>query len=396
MIPRRSALAALAASFLSAAAVPGAARAQAPDTALAATRPSVPGGYDDKPYLTGIFGRIAVGGYAEFHGTWERTDGATEEGGFQLKRWNLLTHTRVSRAIEVWAEVEFEDGGEEVVLELAQLDYQAHAALGLRVGMLLLPIGRFNLAHDGPRNEFTDRPLIATDVLGSALSMPGLGLFGHVPAAPGRVTYEAYAVNGYHDGIISASGDGTRLPAGSESPEDNNVSPAWVGRLAWDAGDAFEAGLSGYGGDYNVSEVEGMVVDERRAVRIGAVDLRGRVLGLAWNGEGTLVSVDVPPGLVGLYAGRQSGFFIETSRVFGTGWIEAHPEASFGVAARIEGVDFDRDLAGDSIQRLTLGARFRPTVESVFKLDYRRGRSRDRFNNAVEEAAVLFSLATYF
>lgn len=366
------------------------------DSTARDSRPAVAGGYDDKPYLAGIFGRIAVGGYAEFHARWERADGATDEAGFEIKRWNLLVHTPVSRVLDVWAEVEFEDGGQEIVLELAQMDFQMHPAFGLRCGMLLLPIGRFNLSHDGPRNEFTDRPRLATDLLGSALSMPGLGVFGQLPAGAHRATYEIYAVNGFHAGILDDSPDGTRLPAGRFNPEDANASPSITGRVAWDGGPAGELGLSGFRGLYNTAVLEGLEVDERRFVRIGALDARARALGVAWNGEGTLVSVDIPPGLVSIHASRQSGFFLEAARAFGAGWIRTLPGSAFGAAARIEGVDFDSQIPGDSIQQLTLGARFRPTPESVFKLDYQRGRARDRFNNASETAAFLFSLATYF
>ena len=374
------------------------ARAQVGDsTQVAPLRPFVTGGYNDKPYLTGIFGRIAVGGYVEFQAAWKREEGVTDEAGFNLRRWNLLTHTRVSAPIDIWAEIEFEDGGEEILLELAQIDFQTHSALGLRFGMLLLPIGRFNLSHDGPRNEFTERPLVATDLLGSPLSMPGLGLFGQLPAgAARRTTYELYAVNGFNGGIIDDSPDGTRLPAGRFNAEDNNASPAFAGRIAWDAGPSGEIGLSGFRGLYNRPEIEGLVVDEPRFVRIGALDLRARLLGLAWNGEGALVNVDVPPGLAGLFASRQAGFFLEGVRTFGTGWRHTLPGATLSAAVRAESVDFDRDIAGDSVQQLSLGLRLRPAKESVFKLDYERGRRRDRFNNPSEAAAVLFSLATYF
>ena len=44
--------------------------------------------------------------------------------------------------------------------------------------MILSPLGKFNLAHDSPLNEFTDRPLVSTDLLGVALSEPGFGALG--------------------------------------------------------------------------------------------------------------------------------------------------------------------------------------------------------------------------
>jgi hypothetical protein len=63
---------------------------------------------------------------------------------------------------------------------------------------------------------------------------------------------------------------------------------------------------------------------------------------------------------------------------------------------RLDVVDFDADLAGDSERRLSLGLNFRPTEDSVIKLDYVRGRTRDRFNNPSDGAAFLLSVATYF
>ena len=371
--------------------------AQAVDSVATEARPFVPGGYDDKPYLTGLFGRIAVGGYIEADAVWERADGVTEEAGFLLKRWNLLTSSRVGTRMQVWAEVEFEDGGNEIVLELAQIDLELHPAFSLRGGMLLVPIGRFNLAHDGPRNPFVDRPLLATDVLGSALSMPGFGVFGVVPlGGQSRATYEAYAVNGYHDGLLLDSPDGTRLPLGAQNPEDLNASPAMVSRVAWNPGERHELGLSAYGGAYNVFRMDGLDVDERRSVRVLAVDARTTVLGLDWNGEATSVSVEIPSALSGLFASRQAGFFVDVTRPFGHGWLRGMPEAFLSAGARFEAIDLDRDVDGDSSTQLTAGVNLHPTRGSSLKLDYLRNRTRDRFNNAVEGAALKLSLTTYF
>jgi hypothetical protein len=142
-------------------------------------RPFVEGGVFDKPYLARLLGRTAVGGYAEAHARWQRADGAREDAGFQLKRMNLFTATQVSDFVRIGTELEVEEGGEEIKLEYAAIDVVIHPAVGLRGGMLLSPLGRFNLSHDSPLNEFTDRPLVSTELLGVALSEPGLGAVGH-------------------------------------------------------------------------------------------------------------------------------------------------------------------------------------------------------------------------
>jgi hypothetical protein len=82
-------------------------------------RPLVRGGVYDKPYLTRLGGRTTIGGYAEAHARWERVDGRRDEAGFEAKRFNLFTNTRVSDFVRIGAELEFEDGGKEVKLEYA-------------------------------------------------------------------------------------------------------------------------------------------------------------------------------------------------------------------------------------------------------------------------------------
>jgi hypothetical protein len=83
-------------------------------------------------------------------------------------------------------------------------------------------------------------------------------------------------------------------------------------------------------------------------------------------------------------------------RTFGRGWIATMPSSSFAAKLRMDYVDFDTERVGQGTGQLSLGVNFRPTQDSVLKLDYVRGRSRDEFNNLADHAFLLFSLATYF
>ena len=124
---------------------------------LPSERPFVAGGVYGKPYLTTLLGRTALGGYAEAHARWQRLDGMTEELGFEARRFNLFTSTLVSDFVRIGGELEIEEAGKELTLEYAAIDVLLHSAAVMRAGMILAPLGRFNLAHDSPRNEFTDR-----------------------------------------------------------------------------------------------------------------------------------------------------------------------------------------------------------------------------------------------
>ena len=122
-----------------------------PDTT---TRPFVRGGIYDKPHQTRLLGRTAIGGYAEAHARYERVDGLQDAAGFEAKRFNLFANARVSDVIRFGVELEFEDGGQEVLLEYAAIDVRIHPSLTIRGGMILSPLGKFNLSHDSPLNEF--------------------------------------------------------------------------------------------------------------------------------------------------------------------------------------------------------------------------------------------------
>lgn len=374
----------------------GKANGQVADT-VKPDRPFVRGGVYDKPHQTRLFGRTTIGGYAEAHARWQRIQGLKDDAGFEAKRFNLFTNTTVSDFVRIGVELEFEDGGQEIKIEFAAIDLRIHPSFSLRGGMLLSPIGRFNLSHDSPLNEFTDRPLVSTEMLGVALSEPGFGAFGQFSfARTGRFTYELYATNGFHDGLINGSEAGTRIPFGRGNFEDNNGSPAVVSRLAFSPEISYEIGVSWHHGAYNIFNEEGVEIDDRRNLSIGVVDIEAAVLGFQFNGEAATARIDVPPGLEGIYAKKQRGYYLEGIREFGSGWIGLMPESFFAAKARVDYVDFDTELDGSSSAQLTVGVNFRPTRDSVVKIDYVRGRGRDEFNNRAEHAFVLASIATYF
>lgn len=359
-------------------------------------RPFVRGGRGDRPYLFDLAGRLSLGGYAEGHFRYERQDGITEELGFLAKRFNLFFNSQISDFVRFGAELEFEDAAEEIKLEFMTIDLLLHRSFSVRAGMILVPLGRFNLSHDSPQNPFTDRPFASEDLLSVALSQPGIGVFGSIPLqGNARLTYEAYAVNGFDEGILDDE-DGTRLPSGRGNFENANRRLTWTGRLAFSPGIDADFGISGMHGQYNVSTLDGETVDEGRNVSIGAIDWDWDQGLFQVMGEAAAAEIDVPESLEGLFATGQWGIYTDVVVPFGSGWLAAMPRSRFEAKARIDYADLDRSIPGDDRLRFSLGVNFRPTSDTVFKLDYFRGRSHDRFNSVADQAGILFSAATYF
>lgn len=359
------------------------------------SRPLVEGGIHDKPFIA-TAGGTGIGGYAEAHFRLERQEGITEELTFDPRRFNLFTHTPVSDRVRVAAELEFEEGGEEIKVEMAVIDFEIRPDLAFRAGILLSPLGRFNLSHDSPANDLTDRPLVSTQLIPTALSEAGMGFFGAVhPTGAARITWEFYGVNGFSEGVLLGDPGGTRIAAGTGNFPDNNQRPSWVGRLAVSPQPAWELAGSFHTGPYNTWHADGLAIDEKRRLTIWAMDWAWAWGSLEWVGEYARVFIEVPPESR-IFQERQQGFYAQVNAHFGQGWVASLPKSVFTGVVRAGTVDFDADAAGDSHRRLTLGLNFRPGEDTVFKLDYRRDRERDPFNNEERGAAFLFSVATYF
>ena len=72
----------------------------------------------------------------------------------------------ITEHVKFASEIEIEHGirgaGEiEISLEFAHIDYLVNEPFNIRAGILLIPIGKFNLLHDSPLNDLTDRPLVS-------------------------------------------------------------------------------------------------------------------------------------------------------------------------------------------------------------------------------------------
>ena len=73
------------------------------------------------------------------------------------------------------------------------------------------------------------------------------------------------------------------------------------------------------------------------------------------------------------------------------------PGSVFTLVARGDWVDYDTDVDGDSEEGFTLGANFRPTEETVFKLDYNWKAVTPALGEKGDtEGRLFFSFASYF
>jgi hypothetical protein len=353
---------------------------------------------------------VSLGGYAEAN--WQKlgTDGVSEGHQFQMRRMTLFVASSIGQRVRFLSETEFEEGGREIAIEFAALDFEFHPLLNLRGGIVVNPIGAFNQNHDGPKWEFTDRPISATQMLPATWSNAGFGLFGKQYAGNWMLGYEAYLTGGFDNSIIENTENRTSLPAAKENPERFEESasgkPLLTGKIAVRHTQIGELGLSYMGGIYNRFEDDGIVLDEKRRCDVLAVDFNTTLsgVGTSLNAEWAWVLVDVPDTYSQQFGERQRGGFVDVVQPLLKRRMLGWENAVLNLACRFEYVDFNvgdfRETGGnigDDLWSVVPAVSFRPSPQTVLRLNYRHLRQRDIFGNPPAlTGGFSFGVSSYF
>jgi hypothetical protein len=392
-----------------------------------------------KPFLSAP--KATIGGYADFK--YGSLTGPTldnlSRNSFNQERMVPFLYADITDRIKFATEIEFERGGNNSPgqngtnagssnLEFAQLDYLVNETINVRGGMVLMPVGKFNLLHDSPLNDLPDRPMVSRLIIPSTWFETGAGIYGTLyPGSRSKVDYEVYVVNGMGcnagGGAITDT-NGMRNCRGSVS-RDLNDNKAVVGRLAYSPFLGIEVAGSSFYGQYNNKNAAG-VNNQSDYIGIYALDWtlqRGpwEVIGeAAWSriegNQGTTLTTQGPSGMFGYYVQGNYHFMPEfLKRLAPTHFTEA---STFTATVRWETVDTDTSnnsrLANGQpsnqreLERLTIGLNFRPIEDTVFKFSYmfntqeNTGVTRSVNNPSnnqttrIDGNGFLFMAATYF
>lgn len=353
---------------------------------------------------------VSVGGYIEADYGYIGEDGVTDGHSFRVPRMTLFVASSIHRKIKFFSEIEFEEGGEEVAIEFAALDISMHPLLNLRGGIVMNPIGAFNQNHDGPKWEFVDRPIAATDMLPATWSNVGFGLYGKYYMKEWAFGYEAYLTNGFNDAIINNGENRTFLPASKENKErfeeSSNGEPLLTGKIAVRHNKVGEIGLSYMGGIYNTYEKDGLILDDKRRLNLYAIDFNTTisVTKTFIVGEWAWINIDVPSTFSQQFGDQQKGGFVDFVQPILTGDLFGFNNASFNVAMRLEYVDWNdgtfRETGGnigDEIWAVVPAISFRPTAQTVIRLNYRFMEQTDILGNPPAKiSGIQFGVSSYF
>lgn len=353
---------------------------------------------------------VALGGYVEANYQYLGEDGVSEGHQFQMRRLTLFVSSAIYKRIKFLTEIEFEDGTKEINIEFASVDFEFAPLLNLRGGVVMNPIGAFNQNHDGPKWEFIDRPISATQMLPATWSNVGFGLFGKKFTNNWAFGYEAYLTNGFDDKVIINSENKTFLPASKENKdrfeESFNGSPLLTGKIAVRNTKVGELGVSYMGGVYNKFEEDGLVLDKKRRINVFAIDFNTTLpkINTYINGEWAWVNVDVPETYTEQFGRKQQGGFIDFVQPVLRKSMFGFEKAVLNLALRLEYVDWNKGTfkstggnISDDVFSLVPAISWRPTAQTVIRFNYRHNRLQDILGNPPAKlSGFQFGISTYF
>ena len=349
---------------------------------------------------------VSIGGYGEAlyqNFASSRQDGAPSslQDRIDLARAVFYFGYRFDERFLLDSEIEYEHattgtGDEqkgEVSVEFAYLDWIRSRRLGVRAGLLLLPLGFLNEMHEPPTFLGARRPDTESFLLPTTWSELGLGVHGEA----GGFSYRFYLVNGLDSRGFSAAAPirGGRQE-GSEAIAENF---AVTGRVDYADVPGLLLGVSGYTGD----SAQGATVDGKGfGGRVSLFDAHG-----AWRWRGLRLRALYLGGSIG-DAGQidaQNGLTGNASvpSRFAGGYVEAGFDVLAGRSGQSSLLPFVRyeryntqkrapeGFAADSandVSLWTLGAVFQPIPPIAVKADYQIDHNGaktgvNRFNLAV-------------
>lgn len=352
---------------------------------------------------------VALGGYMEANYQYLGEKGVSEGHQFQMRRLTLFVSSAITKRMKFLTEIEFEDGTKEINIEFASVDFEFAPLLNFRGGIVINPIGAFNQNHDGPKWEFVDRPIAATQMLPATFSNVGFGIYGKKYRKDWVYGYEVYLTNGFNERIIENSKNKTFLPSTKENPDrfekSFNGSMLFTGKVALRNSKIGEIGLSYMTGAYNKFKEGGLVLDKKRLAKVYALDFNTTLpIKTYITGEWAWINVDIPNTYTEQFGRKQQGGFVDIVQPIVQGTMFGYNKSTLNAAVRLEYVDWNRgnfkstgEGIGDHVYSIIPAISWRPTSQTVFRLNYRYNWQTDLLDNLPSKVAGFqIGLSTYF
>lgn len=390
---------------------------------------AIVGGYFDIQY------RAHSKGVLESYG-----NGNGVTNGFDQQRFVPFIYADITEHVKFAAEIEIEHairGGDvnEVSLEFGHIDYLVNEPFNIRAGIMLIPLGKFNLLHDSPLNDLTDRPLVNQLVIPSTMSETGVGFYGtFYPGRTSKLDYEFY----YTTGPCGYEADGTprvneekgtkdsrQRKCASDDGLDINNGKAVSGRVAFSPMLGVEVAGSSYYGNAAPSGMSSQPLSITAldwTFQRGPFEFIGEAAWAYAKGNSRAIqgnTIAFAPGSLltgidgnsgpGIPPQRMNGYYLQGNYHFMPAFLTKFSPKRFGEGStftavfRYDRVNTNLDNSNGTggwgnLEQFSFGLNYRPIEDTVFKISYQYMPMAFNPNTAerIHDQALVISAATYF
>ena len=345
----------------------------------------------------------SVGGYGELTVTGDSLGGASRTWTADARRLVIFVAHSFTRDIRAYTEIELEHATS-AEIEQAYLDWKvAGDYLGLRAGLVLVPMGITNEVHEPPIFNGVARPSVETVVIPSTWREIGAGFFGR-PVE--MLRYQLYAVAGLDPLGFEAGGFGDARGAGALAK-----AKAWsvAGRVEVEPilgvvlGASAYAGDAGKNGDFHPPGTKSAVSLSLPVVGY-SIDARVRRAGLECKALFTEWRFGGTDALMRTYDANGVPYFTDPTQPAPSLMRGAYLEVGYDVFhpaglshqlvpfVRFEAYDTQASVTPGftanptmHVEELTMGLSYRPIREIVVKADWQlRGRRGGPDENLID------------
>jgi len=277
------------------------------------------------------------------------------DGSFRSSQFGLIFSDEIAPKIDYIAEIRFKEESR-IELEQAWVGFNLSNLLNFKLGLYIVPFGKYNQANRPHQTMLINAPLIVEKMFPPSWRDVGVQLEGRT----GNIYYSAY----WGNGLLESENLG-----GGQQFRDNNLNKAKGARLGAALSQSLEVALSYYRGKYD----EG---NER--------DLIFQGIDLIWSSEGFQILSEYLKGTLqnpeNFSDGKVEGYYVQASFESGN----LRPVVSYQrlkYKDPFHGQDFVSPDHGEGISeeknRWSLGLVYFASENVFFKFEYDFNREKD-------------------
>jgi hypothetical protein len=313
-------------------------------------------------FLTPVQALGKFSGYLAFQYIKGQEQTNITDGSFGNSQLGLIFSDEIAPKIDYVAEIRFKEESR-IEIEQAWVGFNLSDLLNLKLGMYVVPFGKYNQMNRPHQTMLINAPLIIEEMFPSSWRDIGIQLEGRT----GGIHYSAYMGNGLYESVNLE---------GSQQFKDNNLNKAMGGRLSTALSESLEVGVSYYRGKYDDA-------NERDLILQGA--------DLFWSSEGVQILAEYLKANIknpeGFTEGKVEGFYVQGSFESGSlrpvvsyQWLEYEdPFHGQGFTSTTPGAGISEDISRWALGLVYLASE---NVFLSFEYDFNREKNLEIKNNS--------------